>query len=62
MDNKKVGVGFGVLIQRDEKILLGRRHDDPDKADSVFRAGLLPPPNDDIFANVFAANNSGNIF
>ena len=37
MDQKKVGVGFGVLIQQNGKILLGRRHGDPDKADSVFR-------------------------
>jgi len=38
MDTKRVGVGFGVLIQKEGKILLGRRHEDPDKADSVFRA------------------------
>ena len=38
MDSKKVGVGFGVLIQQNGKILLGRRHEDPNKADSVFRA------------------------
>jgi 8-oxo-dGTP diphosphatase len=31
---KKVGVGVGVMIFRDNKILLGKRHDDPDKADS----------------------------
>ncbi len=37
MDNKKVGVGFGVLIQKEGKILLGKRHENPDKADSVFR-------------------------
>jgi len=38
VDQKKVGVGFGVLIQQNGKILLGRRHENPDKADSVFRA------------------------
>lgn len=31
---KKVGVGFGVMLLKDGKILLGRRHDDPEKADS----------------------------
>jgi len=35
MENKKVkGGGFGVMMIKDEKILLGKRHDDPDKADS----------------------------
>jgi len=38
MENKRVGVGFGVLILKENKILLGKRHEDPDKADSVFRA------------------------
>ncbi len=32
--NKKVGVGFGVLILKDNKVLLGKRHDDAEKADS----------------------------
>ena len=31
---KKVGVGIGVMILRNGKVLLGRRHDDPIKADS----------------------------
>jgi 8-oxo-dGTP diphosphatase len=30
----KPGVGVGVMILRDNKILLGRRHSDPQKADS----------------------------
>jgi len=34
MSEKKVGVGFGVLILKDNKVLLGKRHDDPAKADS----------------------------
>jgi 8-oxo-dGTP diphosphatase len=34
MENKKVGVGFGVMILNDSKILLGQRHFDPAKADS----------------------------
>ena len=29
---QKPGVGFGVMILREEKILLGRRHQDPEKA------------------------------
>lgn len=32
-----VGVGFGVIILRDNKLLLGLRHDDPEKADSELR-------------------------
>ena len=32
--NKKIGVGFGVLILKNEKILLGKRHTDPIKASS----------------------------
>jgi 8-oxo-dGTP diphosphatase len=31
---KKVGVGVGVMMLRDGKILLGKRHGDPAKADS----------------------------
>jgi 8-oxo-dGTP diphosphatase len=31
---KKIGVGCGVMILKDGKILLGRRHEDKDKADS----------------------------
>lgn len=33
-ENTKVGVGFGVMILREGKILLGQRHIDPAKADS----------------------------
>jgi 8-oxo-dGTP diphosphatase len=33
-EKKKVGVGFGVMMLRDGKLLLGRRHSDPNKADS----------------------------
>ena len=34
----KVGAGVGVLIlNKDKKILLGKRHDNLDKADSAFR-------------------------
>lgn len=36
MEKKKIGVGFGVLILREGKILLGKRHDDPEKASSML--------------------------
>ena len=32
--DKKVGVGFGVMVLKDNKVLLGKRHEDPEKADS----------------------------
>ena len=31
---KKVGTGFGVLVLKENKLLLGKRHEDPTKADS----------------------------
>lgn len=34
MENKKPGVGFGVMMLKDGKVLLGKRHEDPEKADS----------------------------
>ncbi|MBU0472289.1 MAG: NUDIX domain-containing protein [Nanoarchaeota archaeon] len=34
--DKRVGAGFGVLILRDGKILLGHRHENPEKADSAL--------------------------
>jgi 8-oxo-dGTP diphosphatase len=36
MDNKKPGVGFGVMLLKDNKILLGKRHEDPAKASSAL--------------------------
>ena len=36
MADKKIGAGFGVLILKDNKVLLGKRHDDPEKADSLL--------------------------
>ncbi len=33
-NHKKPGVGVGVMILQNRKVLLGRRHDDPQKADS----------------------------
>lgn len=37
-EKKRIGAGFGVLLEQDGKILLGQRHPDPDKADSAFRS------------------------
>ena len=37
-EKKRVGAGFGVILLRNNKILLGKRHPDPDKADSAFRS------------------------
>lgn len=34
IEKKKVGAGLGVLILKDNKILLGKRHTNPNKADS----------------------------
>lgn len=33
-NNKKIGVGFGVMILKDNKVLLGHRHPNPEKASS----------------------------
>jgi len=33
---KKVSVGFGVMLLKDRKVLLGKRHDDPEKASSAL--------------------------
>ncbi len=33
---EKIGVGFGVMVLKDNKVLLGKRHDDPEKADSLL--------------------------
>ena len=36
MMDRKVGAGFGIMLLRDGKVLLGRRHEDPEKADSLL--------------------------
>jgi len=36
MPDKKPGVGFGVMILRNGQVLLGKRHDDPEKASSLL--------------------------
>ena len=33
-NNKKIGVGFGVMVLKDNKVLLGHRHDDAKSASS----------------------------
>lgn len=34
--NRKMGIGFGVMILKDNKVLLGQRHVDPEKASSLM--------------------------
>ncbi len=36
-EKKKIGVGVGILILKDSKILLGKRHEVPEKAQSSLR-------------------------
>jgi ADP-ribose pyrophosphatase YjhB (NUDIX family) len=44
-DEKKVGVGFGVMLLKNGKILLGKRHEDPEKASSLLKgAGTWTMP------------------
>jgi 8-oxo-dGTP diphosphatase len=35
-EDRKIGVGFGVMMLRSGKVLLGKRHDDPEKASSLL--------------------------
>jgi 8-oxo-dGTP diphosphatase len=35
--NKKPGVGIGIMIVKDDKVLLGKRHEDPKRASSLLR-------------------------
>ncbi len=46
MEQKKsVGVGFGVMMVKEGKLLLGKRHDDPEKASSLLNgAGTWTMP------------------
>ena len=37
-EKKRVGAGFGVILEKDGNILMGKRNPDPDKADSAFRS------------------------
>jgi len=40
-EKKRVGAGFGVILEKEGKILMGLRHPDPNKADSAFRTFLV---------------------
>ncbi len=45
MEEKRVGVGFGVMLLKGNKILLGKRHEDPVKASSLLNgAGTWTMP------------------
>ncbi len=35
-DKKKMGIGVGVMLLKEGKMLLGKRHDDPEKASSAL--------------------------
>ncbi len=35
-DKRKMGIGIGVMLLKDGEILLGKRHDEPEKADSAL--------------------------
>ena len=42
---EKPGVGFGIMILKDNKVLLGKRHEDPEKASSLLKgAGTWTMP------------------
>ena len=44
-EKKRVGAGFGIILLKNGKVLLGRRHDDPEKADSELHgAGTWTMP------------------
>lgn len=44
-EKKRVGVGFGVMMLKDGKVLLGKRHMDPEKASSLLNgAGTWTMP------------------
>jgi 8-oxo-dGTP diphosphatase len=34
---EKIGVGIGIMILKDNKVLLGKRHEDPEKASSLLK-------------------------
>lgn len=34
--SQKVGAGIGIMLLKDNKVLLGKRNDDPEKADSAL--------------------------
>ncbi len=36
IENRKMGIGCGIMILKNNQVLLGQRHDDPKKADSLL--------------------------
>ena len=44
-EEKKIGAGMGIILLKDNKILLGKRHEDPEKASSLLNgAGTWTMP------------------
>ncbi|TRZ80937.1 NUDIX domain-containing protein [bacterium] len=44
-EKKKIGVGFGIMILKNGKLLLGKRHENPEKASSLLNgAGTWTMP------------------
>jgi len=35
-ENRKMGIGFGIMILKKNQVLLGQRHADPERADSLL--------------------------
>ncbi len=63
-EKKKVGVGFGVMILKDGKLLLGKRHEDPEKASSLLNgAGTWTMPGGKLnFGETFEAGAKREVF
>jgi len=36
IENRKMGIGFGIMMFKNNQVLLGQRHDDPEKASSLL--------------------------
>lgn len=44
-EKRKIGIGVGIMMVRDGKVLLGKRHEDPEKAQSSLKgAGTWAMP------------------
>ena len=64
MKEKRVGVGFGVFMKKDNMVLLGKRHEDPEKADSELHGeGTWTMPGGKFeFQETFAEGVSREVF
>jgi len=64
IENNKVGVGVGIMILKDNKILLGKRNQDPNKADSELHGeGTWTMPGGKLrFGESFAAGAEREVF